>query len=147
MTVTRRLGGIVFFLIAATLLQAKGGFLLFSGAPLTQPVAIATPEQLVRFNRSGQIRLRQPDAASLMGRPYLEVGFYFGPAWETFFRDGGRVEDLRPEKADSRGRFYPARGSEPAILEIPGSKQPYMSLSDDGLQLLRDLGVPVRIGP
>jgi hypothetical protein len=142
----RLFGAIAFLLFAEALLVAKGGFLMFAGGPLARPVIMDAPEQLARFNRSYQVR-RQPDPDSLKGRPYLEVSFFAGPAWEVYFRDGGRVENLRPEQAAGHGRFYPALGSAPAILEMPAGKPSYISLSDDGLQLLTDLGVPVRLNP
>jgi hypothetical protein len=58
------------------------------------------------------------DAASLKGRLYLYLSEYWGRDWMKLAKEGGRGESLRSDQSNWRGRFYPAVGSLPAILEM-----------------------------
>ena len=160
--VTRGCGRLGLLLLAGGLLRAAAPvFLAISGPALKERMVLASPVQatcycgpVAQFMQaavSGEYVTVDPE--SLKGRPYLDLRFYWGPEWVRYAEAGGRGESLRPDQANQRGRFYPAAGSMPAIVEVDASPDfpgkpvdsPYRTISDRGLQMLKELGLPVRI--
>jgi hypothetical protein len=83
----------------------------------------------------------------LRDRPYFELALFWDPKWDTYVRDGNRLESITPNQADQWGRFYSATGAEQAIMTLDGV--PFMPprawrLSADSLEILSRAGVPVR---
>jgi hypothetical protein len=90
-----------------------------------------------------------PTARDLADRSHFEVAlFWNAQRWEPFVREG-RLEQLAPEIADQRGRFYPARGASPALFvfydDAVQFTEMYRQVSRDGLHFLERAGIRVSL--
>ena len=84
-------------------------------------------------------------SASLSDRPYAYLALYWGLDSATYARKEEACAEKRPQATDAQGRFYPARGSERALVLL----SPYYGLarpvSAVGLEILAQHGVPTRV--
>jgi hypothetical protein len=135
-------------LLAATLLQSAAPWIvIISGSLVKQGVILDRWEQNLRFMLAVKDGV-DIDPGSLIGRPHLDLSLYWGPDWKKYMEQSGRPETLSPNQSNQRGRFYPAVGSNPAVVELDSSQTRaprYRSVSADGLMLLTNLGVPTRV--
>lgn len=159
----RGCGRVVLLLLAGGMLQAKGPvYMVITGPLLNDPVYFNPPLRASSYDPGAPIeRFMQAvgsgervdvDSESLKDRPYLYLSEYWGADWMKFAQEGGRAESLRPEQANWRGRFYPAAGGLPAILEMDPPYYPvniaetrYFTITAEGLQTLKEMGLPIRI--
>lgn len=121
--------------------------MIISGSLVKQRVILDRWEQNLRFLLALNDWV-DIDPGSLIGRPYLDLSLYWGPDWKKYMEQGGRPETLSQNQSNQRGRFYPAVGSNPAVVELDNSQSGasrYRSVSTDGLLLLTNLGVPTRV--
>jgi hypothetical protein len=139
------LAGLTAALVAATLaLAAAPRLIMVSGATIERPVLLSDADEVVDFY-SSFFRGTAVDRASLEKRPSLRLGlFWDNGLWEPYVRDG-RLGELRPEQANQVGRFYPAVGDKPALVDVPGYGR-WPKLADaQALGILARHGVPVRL--
>jgi hypothetical protein len=116
------------------------------GDGLSKPVFITDWHENHRFMLAVN-HGASPAAGDLADRPSFEVAlFWYAPRWESFLREG-RLEQLDPETAEQRGRFYPARGPLPAVFTLYGDaarlRRTHRRVSPDGLEVLARAGVPI----
>jgi len=161
--VMRRCGRIGLMLAGGLLHAAAPVFLAISGPALQERMVLASPEHATCYcgpvaefmQAAGSGEYVTVDPESLKGRPYLDLRIYWGPEWVKYAAAGGRGASLRPDQANQRGRFYPATGTMPAIVEVDTSPDfpvrpvdsPYRTISERGLQMLKEMGLPIRIDP
>ena len=96
-----------------------------------------------------------PETTEPKNRPYLDLALFWGTEWIRYVENGGRLDRLRPADAKpwfnlpTRGRFYPACGSSPAVITItpvpPDTRPGMWRVSDGGLSVLKRFGVPMRV--
>ena len=113
-------------LLVATLLtavpqhaaQAAGPtVMIVHGEPLATPVRINLWDAGLNALSGPEF---QGDASELRDRPYLNLGFLWGPAWNAYLDAGGTLETLQPEQATWHGRLYPAAGDEQPVIYATG---------------------------
>lgn len=139
------LASLTLALLAATpALAAAPRLIMISGNPLAEPILLSDTNEVVELYGSF-FRSSPVGRASLQGRPSLRLGlFWDNSLWEPYVRDG-RLGELRPDQANQVGRFYPAVGDEPALVDVPGYGQ-WPKLADaQALRILERHGVPVRL--
>jgi hypothetical protein len=132
-------------LLAAVLVEpaaaAAPRFIVASGLVLRNQVVLDDHSENLRLYISVVEAKRRVDSGGLTGRPVLDLAMYWGDRWETV----ARTEGLDPAEADQHGRFYPATGDEPAIIQLPLAEQPGpVQAPKVALSILRRHGVPTR---
>lgn len=72
--------------------------------------------------------------------------FWYAPRWEPYVREH-RLAELQPDDADQFGRFYPAVGEEPALVEtVPRSYGQWPKVvNETALRILQAHGIPTRV--
>ncbi len=60
------------------------------------------------------------EITDLDGRPYLDLAFFWGPAWDQYVRDGQPLEALMPTQANQFGRLYLRSGGLPPLVAVNG---------------------------
>ena len=143
---------LVFFLTLAS--PAEGAYprlLMVYGAPLTRPLVVEDPRDIVKvFAQTGE----SVDRSDLNGRPYFQLALFWGDVWNRYMNEGKSASALKPEDVTPFenipiwGRFYPACADLPALMTLTeaGSEaiRDIMRLSADGLKVLEKLGVPIQ---
>jgi hypothetical protein len=121
--------------------------IVIHGEGLTHPIVLT--------DWWGNLALMGGDAVhtfawQLRDRPYFELALFWDPKWDMYVRNGNSLEDIAPNQADQEGRFYPATGTDQAIMALDGALfMPARAwrLSADSLEILARAGVPVRSEP
>jgi hypothetical protein len=133
-------------LTAATpAMAAAPRLIMVSGAPLERPVLLSDWDEAAELYWSFFFDGTAADPASLEGRPSLRLGLFWNShVWEPYVRQD-RLGELRPEQANQVGRFYPAVGDKPALVDVPGYGQ-WPKIADvHALKILERHGVPVQL--
>ncbi len=142
-----RAAAVTLLLVASALLPVGTASAAVPRLVLVYGPPLAAPVLLTDWTENGWVisgNEQDPSTSSqLEGRPYLEVAWFWGPQWDDYVGAGKPLQDLRPDQANGRGRFYPALGDAPAIVE--GVGYPLRLVTPDGLEVLRRHGVPVRV--
>lgn len=147
------MGGRIVLLATLTLALAAGTpalaaaprLIMVSGASLERPVLLSDWDEAAELYWSFSFDGTAADPASLEGRPSLRLGlFWDSHVWDPYVRQG-RLGELRPEQANQVGRFYPAVGDEPALVDVPGYGQWPKIADAQALKILERHGVPVRL--
>jgi hypothetical protein len=142
---------IVTFALVALALAVGGSaqaaaprLMMVSGAPLADPILVSNAGEA--FELYGSFYEGRPvDRTRLEGRPSLRLGLFWDNAlWDPYVR-AGRLDELQPEQANQVGRFYPAVGEEPALVDIPATGEWPKVASETTLRILQARGVPVRL--
>ena len=115
--------------------------IMVHGSALPQPRVISTWKENHALLLSVSGRAPFPFTA-LDERPALRLALFWGSWWRSTAESPERLRALRPEQASQRGTFYPATGSEPALMIVG---QTAGVVSDSGLAILRRHGVPIRL--
>jgi len=95
----------------------------------------------------GGERLTEMSMIEPEGRPHLELALFWGPRWVEYVEDDRPLADLRPEHANQHGRFYPAVGSDAALIVLEHGRNaptPIIQVGPEGLAILARHDVPVR---
>src|SRR5579872_66877 len=129
--------------------SAKGPrIMIVYGHSLPRPVIISN------WRDNAVLMVAANDAMSVLhahvrGRPYLTMALFWGTEWVRYMSQRKPPSRLKPSQANQFARFYPAYGSDPALLvfnAIPGT---YTSLARHvapaGIAVLRRHGIPVRL--
>jgi hypothetical protein len=118
--------------------------IMVSGPGLCQPVILDDwPENLDLMESialGGEVK---PE--DLIGRPYLEMGLFWGPEWVQYVDEGKPIDNLRMEEANQYGRFYQALDyATAAIVVQSGPMGGGLSgrLGSEGMEILARHGVP-----
>lgn len=117
--------------------------ILFHGGVLGRTVPITTwhENQLLLVN--GRREHISADTKFHLGvRPRIELALFWGNWWGDVARDAARLAALTPAMASQVGAFYPAVGSEPALIAVGGILG---TLSDSGLAVLNRQGIPTSL--
>jgi hypothetical protein len=117
------------------------------GELLPTPVVLADPEENARLMASVSTRVDQKPE-DLGRRRYLNLAFFWGEAWDDALSMGPIPADLAPAQANRQGRFYPATGDLPALVWLeaePGQGGSLRWMAPDGVDILKEHGVPVRV--
>ena len=126
--------------VAAPVSAAAPWIIIVDGEQLEEPVYIAD-----YFDNYDLLGSREPgDTGDLDGRPYLDLYLFWGPNWGEYVSSGKPLEDLDPQHAGQRGRFYPAHDGQPAALYAPGVGGTDV-VSEEGLEILQRYGIPVEL--
>ncbi|CAN5739875.1 hypothetical protein BH11GEM1_BH11GEM1_24640 [soil metagenome] len=124
---------------------AFGGpeIILFHGGVLGRIVPIATwDENQVLLVNGRQERISADTKFHLGARPRIELALFWGNWWRDVARDPARLATLTPAMAGQSGAFYPAAGSEPALIAVGAILG---TLSDSGLAVLKRHGIPTSL--
>lgn len=131
--------------LAGTATAAAPRLLMVSGESLDRRVLISDAEDVFKLYQAffdGQ----PVDRSRLTGRRSLRLGLFWNNLlWEPYVREG-RLDELRFEQANQFGRFYPATGGQPALVDVPGYGQWPKIANDTALRILEAHGVPVQAG-
>ena len=148
---TRRAGALVAVALLAVVsnaLPARAAaprLLMVSGAPLASPILLSDWDELGTLTgllSSGPAAPSDP----LGGRPSLRLAMFWDAGiWEPYVREG-RLGSLRPEQANQFGRFYPAVGGRPALVDLPWVGTWPKRVGPDALAILGRHGVPTQLG-
>ncbi len=87
-------------------------------------------------------------AVDVTGRPYLELGFFWGPEWVQYVDEGKPLDTLRMEQADQFGRFYPALDNATAAMvieSVPMGGGLSGRLGPEGMAIMARHGVPASL--
>ena len=119
------------------------------GEQIDQPVVLADIDQNAAILGS-PAQMDRDDALS--ERPSFEVALFWGPEWLEFLESGEFPNALNPDQANQHGKFYPATGSDEAVLALEAPSilaptPPVSQPSPEGLQILEAQGIPVRLDP
>lgn len=118
--------------------------IIFHGGVFGKSVPVATWEE----NQFLLVGGRQNEGISadtklhLGTRPRIELALFWGSWWHDVARDSARLAALAPAMASQAGVFYPAAGSEPALIAVGAILG---TVSDSGLAVLRRHGIPTAI--
>ncbi len=128
--------------------------IIFHGTMLRAPVTLADWHENHRFLLATPAPGTATAWAGLRERPYVEIALFWGPEWKHLAGSPDAVARLRPEQANQRAWFFPARGAAPAVIAydppVIGAFAPSLQVrvvEHDGLELLTQRGVPVRLDP
>lgn len=128
----------------APALAAAPRLIMVSGGALERPVLLSDAGEVVELY-SSFFRGTAVDRASLGERPSLRLGLLWdNRLWEPYVR-AGRLGELRPGQANQVGRFYPAVGDKPALVDVPGYGRWPKLAGAQALSILERRGVPVRL--
>jgi hypothetical protein len=117
--------------------------ILVSGKPLAEPIVIS--DWGVACTLYGALFGSAPaEPMRPAERPAIRLGLFWGPVWEPYVRDG-RLGELTPGRANQVGRFYPAVGREPALVDFRGYGYRPRAVGEAGLRILALHGVAIRI--
>src|SRR5688500_18617183 len=98
---------VIVLIVTTPLIAAAPRIIMFSGTGLEQPVVLtdwsANLDLMLALEDT-----RHVTADRLKDRPYLTVGFFWGPRWNAFMDAGRPLSELRHEDTGHHGRFYPA---------------------------------------
>lgn len=114
------------------------------GQGLPQPVILSSWEENGAL-LSAAAEAADIDPASLAGRPYFRLAFFWGLEWDEYVRSGKPVSKLNPHQANQHGRYYPATSSSRALLtfdSIPGPGALTRWLEPRGVAVLARHGIP-----
>lgn len=106
---------------------------------------LAQPRFITGFDRNLQLLLAlntSVDPASLRDRLHLTLALFWGDAWRDYLQQGKPLSALRTADAWQLGEYYPATGSEPAVINLHGSGRGPLIVDAAGLAILRQYGVP-----
>ncbi len=121
--------------------------IMVSGPGLCQPVILDDlPENLDLMEAVAQAGEVKPE--DLIGRPYLELGLFWGPEWVQYVDDGKPLDILSIEQASQYGRFYPALDYATAAIVIQSNPMGGGSsgrLGSEGVEILARHGVPASV--
>jgi hypothetical protein len=81
----------------------------------------------------------------LTGRPFINIGLFWGPGWGAYVRNGHSVGALTANDADQDGRFFPEWNGRAAAIDLPWSGDWPRRVQDRTLTLLKGHGIPTRI--
>lgn len=139
--------------------RAAPRILMFHGGPFEEPAFMTDWKGILAFLTASTAGV-PASAESLEDRPYATVtAFWNGPRWEAYATDPERLRTLRPEQAAvgcpfttpsdcvSAGRFYPATGDGPAVLDLARHAGAHELHQTEQLERLRAAGVPLRVEP
>jgi hypothetical protein len=78
-------------------------------------------------------------------RPSFRLSFFWGPEWSHYIDSGKPLGALRPSQTPYHGRFWPAVGRLPAIVDVGhGANVGPRRATTKMLRVLVRNGVPVR---
>jgi hypothetical protein len=118
--------------------------IMVSGEPLADPILVSNAKEAFELYESFYAG-RPVDRARLEGRPSLRLGFFWDNSlWEPYVR-AGRLDELEPEQANQVGRFYPAVGGEPALVDVPAHGKWPKVATGTTLRTFEARGVPIRL--
>lgn len=132
--------GLLFAPLADPVYAAAPGYILITGRDLARPILLDDLSENFDLYQS-PLRGALPVARkTLLGRPSFDMALFWG-AWEQEARTGR----LRARDADQHGRFWPAVGAAPAVIQLPLSEFPGPRLADPvALRILQRHEVPLR---
>jgi hypothetical protein len=115
LTVAIALVGLV---AAGSVSAASPRLILVDQGGLKRPIVLANWDEngtlLSEWYRGRPLR-----RAILHGRPSFRLSFMWGPEWEDYVSQGQPLAALRASWTEFHGRFWPAVGSQPAVID-PG---------------------------
>lgn len=117
------------------------------GELLPTPVVLSDLEENARLMASVSTRVDQ-EPEDLDRRRYLNLAFFWGEAWDDAPSVDAIPADLAPAEANRQGRFYPATEDMPALVwleAVPGQGGSLRWMASDGVAILKEHGVPVRV--
>ena len=137
--------------LAASLAIAAAGVSLRKGPWIVLVYGNLLPERraLVSWEENqkliaslGPETLLPPGTARGGERRGLELALFWRVGWRGPAASADRVRALRPEQADQRGWYYPAKDDAPAVMTLGSG---YRVVGDSGLAVLRRHGIPTRV--
>jgi hypothetical protein len=130
----------VALVVAAPAGAAAPNYILVTGPGLARPVLLATwsENHALLLAVAGAPRARGVAAQHLAARPRLDLAAFWG--WS------GLPRPTRASKTPDHGRFYPARGRQPAVivLMVNGERFPRL-VPSSVLRILARHGIPLRL--
>jgi len=149
-----RLAAATLFLSAGPVAPAPAGIpaapfggpeiIIFHGGVLGKAVPVATwnENQMLLVNGRQNDRISADTKFYLGTRPRIELALFWGSQWRDVARDPARLAALTPAMANQVGSFYPAAGSEPALIAVGAILG---TMSDSGMAVLKRHGIPTAI--
>lgn len=130
--------------------------IMFHSGVLSEPAFMTDWEGILQF-LSQTYRGAPVQTSTLSDRPYAEVAFFWhGPTWESYASDPDRLKTLKPEQALKTcpfeaaacyGRYYPAHGGAPPVLDFYNGSDHAVTAIPQGAQVfLERAHVPLRMG-
>jgi hypothetical protein len=131
--------------LAGAVPAATPRLVMISGEPLPKPVLIADAD--IVFELYQAFFNTQPvDRSALVARPSLRLALFWNNLlWELYVREQ-RLDKLQFEQGNQFGRFDPAIGDKPALVDVPGYGQWPKIGNASVLRILEAHGVPVEAG-
>jgi hypothetical protein len=118
---------------------------MVSGESLAEPILLEDAEEVFALYHSFFFDGDPIDRIRLEGRPSLRLALFWNNVlWEPYVREG-RLAELKPLDANQFGRFYPAVGGEPALVDLPGYGRWPKIVGEEARRVLDARGVPVRV--
>jgi len=123
------------------------------GAPLRERIVLYGWPTTMRFMGGLALAPNPTFPAPSQDRPSLGIALFWSAAatGTPMPTDSAAFGQLHPAMADQHGRFFPARGSEPALVTLEpmirraGVTTTRAPMLQDGLMLLAERGVPTRV--
>jgi hypothetical protein len=123
------------------------------GAPLRERIVLFGWPTTMRFMGGLALASNPTAPAPSPDRRSLGIALFWSAAGTgvPMPPDSAAFAQLHPALADQHGRFFPARGSEPALVTLEpmirraGVRTTWAPMLQDGLALLAERGVPTRV--
>jgi hypothetical protein len=102
---------------AAAASAAAPRLILVDQGGLKRPIVLANWDEngslLSDSNQGRPVR-----KAALRNRPSFRLSFMWGPEWEDYVAQGQPLAALRSSWTEFHGRFWPAVGAKPAVIDL-----------------------------
>lgn len=128
--------------------------IMFHDGVLPEPAFMTDWEEILQF-LSETYRGAGVQASELAERPYAEVAFFWGPTWEEYAGNPDRLKTLSSaqaletcpfEAAACYGRYYPASGNAPPVLDFyNASDHAIRGIPPNAQVFLERAHVPLRV--
>jgi hypothetical protein len=131
--------------------RAAPSIIIADGGVLRERIVMSNPSEILKLFAGLTFRSDlAPGDNQLAQRPYVDLWMFWGPKWIGIAKlgDTALMSRLRHSDADQHGRFYPARGSDHALLELDGSHgvpRSFRTLTREALGALKRNGLPVQL--
>jgi hypothetical protein len=123
--------------------------MIFNGGPLRKRVVLDDIRENMLILTPPQYRGMAVNnlASTLAHRPFIGVSLFWGPQWRPMVGNDSALEHLSDAKANQRGKLYPARAHDDAILVLDGTLESASAVRLDSaaLAILSRHGVPIRV--
>jgi hypothetical protein len=145
-SVTLVLAAALALAVAGPAQAAAPRLIMISGEPLAEPILLDDAEEVFALYQAFFFEGDPVARIALQGRPSLRLALFWDNAlWEPYVRDG-RLAELRPTDANQFGRFYPAVGGEPALVDLRAHGRWPKIVGEAGRHILEARGIPVGVG-